>query len=107
MEVKARCSLCLHDANGEVIEFAAGARLVSAGDGRRDYYRLLYDLIREARSPWAPVMFTYGVDTQAVEQNWRQVNRHKATLRHAGRELYMYLLHRIGHLLNLKRWNLS
>ena len=102
--VKARHTVHLFNPEGDEVVCTGGARLHSVGDCRRDDYSLLLSSLRNANEAIVPIVFTHGVDSQAVEQNWRLINRHKATLRHAGPEMYLYLLHRLGHLLNQRRW---
>ena len=102
--VKARHVVHLFSPEGEEQLCKGGARLHSVGDCRRDDYVHLLQKLRTANEEVMPVVFTHGVDSQAVEQNWRLVNRHKATLRHVGPEMYLYLLHRLAHLLNQRRW---
>ena len=84
----------------------AKAQLVRAGAFRRDGIALLLQRLRGA-SAVGGIVLARSIDTPALEQNWRYVNRHKATLRHTGRNMYLYLLHRLGHLLNLERWGMA
>ena len=102
--VKARHVVDLYGVTGDQATCPSLARLLSVGVCRRDEYSDLLKLLRTATEAVTPVVLTYGVDTQAVEQNWRLINRHKAILRHTGPEMYLYLLHRLAHLVNLKRW---
>lgn len=103
LQVNAGHGLRLPGPVGHLVSYCKGASLVSAGSFRRYRVSYLHEKLRTAHEPLSPEEFTVGVDTQAVERNWRQINRHNATLRYAGRQMYMYLLHRIGHLLNQRR----
>ena len=60
--------------------------------------------LRDADEPVHHVCFENGLVSQAAEQNWRILNRHKATLQHTGPRMYVFLLHRVAHLLNLRKW---
>ena len=81
-----------------------GMQLCGVGELRRHGLpKLLAALRQEVVQP--PIVVVKSIDTEAVEQNWRQLNRHKATLRHAGPKMYLYLLHRVAHLLNIDRWD--
>ena len=93
----------LRDAQGQAAWVRKGAALVAAGVFRRDGR----EAVRQALAAGGAVSGVTVVktsNTEAVEENWRFINRHKATLRHAGAEMYFYLLHRIAHLLNVRRW---
>ncbi|CAK0890529.1 unnamed protein product, partial [Prorocentrum cordatum] len=93
----------LRDAEGQAAWVRKGAALVAAGVFRRDGR----EAVRQALTSHEAVSGVTVVktsNTEAVEENWRFINRHKATLRHAGAEMNFYLLHRIAHLLNVRRW---
>ena len=51
------------------------------------------------------VTVVLNTNTQVMEQHWKILNRHKATLRHASRGVYDFLVHRLVHLLNMRRWS--
>ena len=103
--MKARSTSRLPGVNGEPLVFTRGARRRCAGDHRRDGYTHLKELLCTAVVPQSPIAFTIGVDTQATERNWCQINRHKTAQAHAGRHMHNDLLHRVGHSLNLMRWD--
>ena len=105
MAVKPGSNLSLDDTTGDIMEIPSRADIVGVGFLRKDEYSMLLKKLSSAQAPIFPVCFEHGINSQAVEQNWRQINRHKATLRHAGRNMYLFLLHRIGHLLNIRRWS--
>ena len=80
-----------------------GSELVRVGVFRRDGVAKVLEVLRAGVSVDG-VTVVKNANTEAVEENWRLINRHKATLRHSGKHMYFYLLHRIGHLLNQRRW---
>jgi hypothetical protein len=84
-----------------------GMRVQSAGVIRRDGVSALVASLKVSNLDVEGVTVVKPRNTQAMEENWRVINRHKSTLRHTGRFVYDYLLHRIGHLRNLRLWKLS
>ena len=96
-----------HVLGAGLLRIVVGMRLVGVNARRRDSIDEVRQAALAAGTPSESVVFRKTVDTQAVEQNWVKVDRHKATLRHSGKEFYFFYLHRIAHLLNKRRWNMG
>jgi hypothetical protein len=81
-----------------------GASLLRVGVFQRSGYKAIFEELSKNSSAAVLLTVVKNVNTQAMEQHWRIFNRHKATFRHLSKACYLYLLHRLGHLLNVKRW---
>jgi len=89
--------------DGLAFTSGAGYELVRTPRFARDAMATLIDSLKTEQCDSA-VELIVSVDSQAVGQNWRYMNRHKLTLHFCGPYLYWFLLHRLGHLLNERRW---
>ena len=98
------CDATFKSIDGHLVEVAGGSQLTRTKQFAREPMALLIDALSACTDNPMLVSFISTPDTQAVEQNWRYVNRHKLTLHSTGPRLYRYLLHRLGHLLNERRW---
>ena len=98
------CDATFKSIDGHLVEVAVGSQLTRTKQFAREPMAFLIDALSVCTDNHKPVSFIKTPDTQAVEQNWRYLNRHKLTLHNTGPRLYRYLLHRLGHLLNERRW---
>ena len=92
------------DASKSPLLLPYGALLTGVGPFLRSSWPTLLAALQSQQLAPLRMTIVKTKNTQVMEQHWRVFNRHKATLRHATKMTYDFLLHRLGHLLNTRLW---
>ena len=102
--LRSKTELILSSVSAGSVQIPSDWELLNIGP----YGHVAVDKLKEALSSHAggplSLMFSKGMNTQAVEQSWHVFNRYKKTLRRTGPRMYFFLLHLLGHLMNKEKW---